>query len=122
MARRRRHYNRTELNHVTIGLICLACSVNGLLGALVMHTQARAVAGLLIWSGLTLVTAGVCFFSNPFRTGRPLTTMIDMITVAVVLLALHGHFIWKCWPLAMAVALEAVLIIRFYRNNRPQRR
>ena len=122
MARRRKRYNRTELIHVTIGLIWLACSVNCLLGVLVMHTQARAVVGLLIWGCMALTMGCVWLFSNPFRTGRPLSTMSDMITTAVVLLVLHGRFFYKYWPLTIAVVLEAILIIRFYRSNLPIRR
>ena len=122
MARRRKRYNRSELNHVTIGLIWLASSVNCLLAALAMHIQAKAVVALLIWGGVALVMGCGWLFSNPFKTGRPLSTMSDMITAAVVLLVVHGRLFGKCWPLTIVAGLEAILIIRFYRNNRPKRR
>lgn len=119
MARRRKRYNRAELNHVTIGLIWLASSVNCLLAALVMHLQAKAVVALLIWGGVALVMSCVWLFSNPFKTGRPLSKMSDMITTAVVLLVVHAQLFGNCWPLTIAAALEAILLIRFYRSNLP---
>lgn len=105
-----------------IGLIYLACGVNCLLGALVMHAREKAVLALLIGGGLAFVMSCVWFLSNPFKSSRPLTTLNDVVTVAVVVLALNGMVIWKCWPLLFAVVLEAILIIRFYRSNRPKRR
>ena len=122
MARRRNRFHKAELNNVLIGLIYLACGVNCLLGALMMHAREKAVFALLIGGGLAFVMACVWFFSNPFKSSRPLTTLNDVVTVAVVVLALNGMVIWKCWPLLFAVVLEAVLIIRFYRSNRPKRR
>ena len=119
MARGPKRFNRAELNHVLIAMIWLACGVNCLLGVLVMRSQARAVAGLLIWGGVDLVMGGVWLFSNPFKMGRPLSKMSDVLTTAVVLLVVHGRFFWNCWPVLLAVAAEAIFLIRFCWKNRP---
>ena len=119
MARKRSRYNKIELNNLVIGLIYLACSVNCLLGALVMHTQRKPLYELIVGGGLALVEAFVVFFTDSFRTSRPYTTQNDVAAVAVVVLLLNGLLLWKCWPMVFLVLLEVFFISRFYLNNRP---
>lgn len=121
MARRRNRFHKIELHNIVIGLTYLACGVNCLLGALVMFAKGKELYELLIGGILALMMAFVWFFTDPFTTSRPWTTLNDVAVVAVMVLALNGLLIWACWPMIFAVALEAFFIIRFYLNNRRRR-
>lgn len=123
MARRRNRLNRAELNNIVIGLIFLAGGANCLLGALLLRVEDKERFVLLIGGGvLALLLACRWFFENPFHSARPLTTLVDVVTVAVAMLLLNGLLIWQCWPLAFAMLVECLLIGNFYRSNRPKRR
>ena len=121
MARRRNRYNQIELRNIVIGLIYLACGVNCLIGALVMFAQEKVLYELLAGGILGLVMAFIWFFTDPFKTSRPFTTIHDTATVAVIVLVMNGLLIRVCWPMVFAVVLEAFFIIRFYLNNRRKR-
>lgn len=121
MARRRNRFHRIELHNIVIGLIYLACGVNCLVGILVMFVQGKELYELLIGGVIALTMAFVWFFTDPFKTSRPWTTLNDVAVVTVMVLILNGLLIWAFWPMVFAVALESFFIIRFYLNNRRKR-
>lgn len=123
MARRRNRFNSTELNDITIGLIFAAGGVNSLLAALLLQVKDRDLLVLLIGGGiLALLMACRWFFGNPFHSARPLSTMVDVVTVAAAVLAFNGLLIWRCWPLVFVVLAEGAGMIHFFRCSRPKRR
>lgn len=123
LARRRNRYNKAELNNIVIGLIFLAGGANCLLGALLLRAEDKDRLVLLMGVGvLALLLACRWFFEKPFHSARPLTTLVDVVTVAVAMLLLNGLLISQCWPLVFAVFAECLLIGNLYRSNRPKRR
>ena len=122
MARRRNRYHPIELRSITIGLMYLACGMNGLLGALTMYVQGQEIYELLVGGFVALAMALVWIFENPFVTSRPFTSIQDLATVTVMTVVVNGLILYRFWPMIILMVLEGFLIVRFYLYNRRRKR